>query len=61
MISFVIPIKNEAASLLILYHELTGVLAKLKTPYEIIFINDGSTDRTKEILTSLTKKPNEKE
>jgi len=56
MISFVIPIKNEAASLLILYHELTGVLAKLKTPYEIIFINDGSTDRTKEILTSLTKR-----
>lgn len=56
MLSFVIPVKDEAASLPVLYTELLSVIKNLHQNYEIIFINDGSTDRTKEVLNSLSRK-----
>lgn len=45
-ISVIIPAKNEEQSILRLHGELTMVLKKLDMPYEIIFIDDGSTDNT---------------
>lgn len=54
-LSVVVPVKNEAQSLLILYKELKQILFKIKKTYEIIFIDDGSTDKTKEILKRLQK------
>jgi len=44
MISIIIPFFNEADSLPLLYKRLTSVLGKLKTNFEIIFVDDGSTD-----------------
>lgn len=55
-LSCVIPVKNEAKSLPILHRELTGVLAKLTKSYEIIYIDDGSTDNSRAVLASIQKK-----
>lgn len=46
MISVVVPVYNEAPSLNQLYKELIKALKKLKQSYEIIFVNDGSTDES---------------
>ena len=46
MISIVIPLLNEEGNLQLLHQKLTGTLAEIGQPYEIIFINDGSTDNS---------------
>ncbi len=51
--SVVIPIFNESDSLKILWKELVVVMNKLEPDWETIFINDGSTDTSLEILNSL--------
>jgi len=53
MLSIVIPIHNEEPSVLALYDRLTAVLEPLGQPYEIIFVDDASTDRSFELLTNL--------
>src|SRR3954470_3123126 len=55
MLSIVIPIHNEEPSLLPLYDRLTAVLEQLKRPYEILFIDDASTDRSFELLANLVE------
>src|SRR3954463_1725770 len=55
MISVVIPIHNEEPAILPLYDRLTAVLEKLSQPYEIIFIDDASTDRSFELLANLVE------
>ncbi len=53
MLSIVIPIHNEEPSILPLYDRLTRVLEELKRPYEILFVDDASTDRSFELLANL--------
>src|SRR6266851_3236901 len=53
MLSVVIPIHNEEPSVLALYDRLTAVLESLPQPYEIIFVDDASTDRSFELLANL--------
>lgn len=43
-ISVVVPLFNEQESLDALYNRLTAVLTGVSTLYEIIFVDDGSTD-----------------
>jgi glycosyltransferase involved in cell wall biosynthesis len=52
-ISVVIPMRNESASVAELYEELTSVLEGFARPYEIIAIDDGSTDDTFARLAAL--------
>jgi glycosyltransferase involved in cell wall biosynthesis len=52
-LSVVIPIRNEAQALEELYRELTGVLRAWGRSYEIIIIDDGSTDDSFDILARL--------
>lgn len=52
-LSIVVPAKNEQQSLLLLYSELIEVLNKLKKDYEIIFVDDGSTDQTFAVLKKI--------
>src|SRR6185369_7489303 len=53
MLSIVIPVHNEEHSLLPLYDRLTAVLEAVHQPYEIIFVDDASTDRSFELLANL--------
>jgi glycosyltransferase involved in cell wall biosynthesis len=52
-LSVVIPVRNEAPSLEELHRELTEVLRAWGRSYEIIVVDDGSTDDSYEILRRL--------
>lgn len=54
--SAVIPVYNEEETLPVLHKRLTGVLSKLGMPYEIVLVNDGSRDRSEEIIRQLSEK-----
>jgi len=51
--SIVVPIFNEEGSAKRLYIRLTQVMRALGEPYEIVFVDDGSTDRSPAILRNL--------
>jgi glycosyltransferase involved in cell wall biosynthesis len=55
-LSIVIPVFNERQSLEELFQELKGVMDTLGRSYEIIFVDDGSTDGSAEIIKSLAQK-----
>jgi undecaprenyl-phosphate 4-deoxy-4-formamido-L-arabinose transferase len=50
MLSVVIPVYNEEAGLPALFARLYPALDALQLPYEVIFINDGSRDRSGAVL-----------
>ncbi len=52
-ISVVIPVYNEADNVDDLHRELTAALEPLGRPYEILVVDDGSTDSTPERLLAL--------
>ncbi|HSP70307.1 MAG TPA: glycosyltransferase family 2 protein [Bryobacteraceae bacterium] len=54
-LSIVVPIHNEEPSILPLYDRLTAVLEKLRKPYEILFVDDASTDRSFDLLANLVE------
>jgi glycosyltransferase involved in cell wall biosynthesis len=45
-LSIVIPLRDEALNVVPLHAELTTVLQQLGKPYEVILVDDGSTDGT---------------
>ena len=51
-LSVVIPVYNEEASLSPLWSELRGVLDRLRLSFEVVFVDDGSRDRSAEIIRS---------
>ncbi len=55
-ISIVIPAYNEEDNIPILYEKLKGVLERLGREYEVIFVDDGSVDRTWEVLKEIAEK-----
>jgi glycosyltransferase involved in cell wall biosynthesis len=58
MLSIVVPIHNEEPSILPLYDRLTAVLETLRKPFEIIFVDDASTDRSFDLLANLVETDN---
>lgn len=52
-LSIVVPVMNEEDNLPLLYGEISEVLASLQQAYEIIFVDDGSTDHSRAILRAL--------
>jgi len=57
-LSFVIPVYNEEESLEPLYNRLKEVIDENNYIYEIIIVDDGSSDQSLEILKKLKKKDN---
>lgn len=53
-LSFVIPAYNEQDSLLQLHQEIVSVAADNSYDFEIVFVDDGSTDDTWKIIESLS-------
>ncbi|MAF36680.1 glycosyltransferase [archaeon] len=52
-ISFVIPVFNEEGNVTQLHTEIINTVTPLSKSYEIIFVNDGSTDNTLSALQKL--------
>ncbi len=52
-LSVVIPIRNESLNLRQLHHELTETLSRWGRPYELLLIDDGSTDDSFAVMTEL--------
>jgi len=52
-LSVVIPVYNEEESLPLLWPELRGVLESIGLPFEVLFVDDGSRDRSAEIIRGM--------
>jgi glycosyltransferase involved in cell wall biosynthesis len=57
-LSIIIPLYNEEENVPILYEKLKEFLESLKKEYEILFVDDGSTDMTLSILEEIQSKDN---
>lgn len=55
-LSVLLPVYNEEESLDLQYSAVVSALAGLKKSFEIIFVNDGSTDNSGEILRLIAAK-----
>lgn len=55
LISVVIPLLNESESLKELYSSIKKVCDENKYSYEVIFVDDGSTDNSFEVINELAK------
>ena len=56
-LSIIIPLLNESDSISLLADEICTVLSKTDYKYEVIFIDDGSSDLSWSIINSLTSNP----
>jgi dolichol-phosphate mannosyltransferase len=59
LISIVLPVYNEAVVIRTLVDELTRVIDRCGTTAEFVFVNDGSTDASSEVLDSLAERRHE--
>ncbi|MFH1061660.1 MAG: glycosyltransferase family 2 protein [Candidatus Omnitrophota bacterium] len=54
-VSIIIPVFNEQGNLKILDQQITDVMSKMDFNYEVIFINDGSTDNSSQELEEIAQ------
>jgi len=54
-LSILVPVYNEEESLAPLHAQLSEVLGRLGKPYELVFVDDGSTDGSLEQLAALAE------
>lgn len=55
LLSVVVPVFNEEEVLNELHSRLSGVLTSIALRWEVVYVNDGSSDRTFELLTELRR------
>ena len=51
-LSVIIPVYNEEKNIALLHQRLTEVIQKITSDYELVFVNDGSRDKTLELVKS---------
>ncbi|MGA3159607.1 MAG: glycosyltransferase family 2 protein [Terracidiphilus sp.] len=54
-VSVIVPCHNEEGCISEFHRRMSRVLEEMKSPYEMIFINDGSSDRTAEKLMEIQR------
>ena len=54
-VSIVIPVYNEVENIAVLYERLIAVLDGIKSDFEIVFVDDGSTDESVESLNEISR------
>lgn len=52
-LSIILPVYNEEENIKLQYENITEHVDALKKPYEIIFVDDGSTDRSTEVIKEI--------
>lgn len=57
-ISIIIPCYNEEQAIPFFYDEITKISKEMKNNFEFIFVNDGSKDKTIEVIKEYAKKDN---
>ena len=56
-VSIVIPVKNERDNVIPLVDRIHQIMDKQETKYEVIFVDDGSSDGTLDVIKSLSNDP----
>jgi dolichol-phosphate mannosyltransferase len=56
MIDVIIPVYNEEELIPRLHHEVASALAELDMPWRVIYVNDGSRDRSLKLLLDVQQK-----
>lgn len=56
LVSIIVPCFNEEEALPFFYEEITKTMSSLKEDYEVILVNDGSGDRTLDVMKQLAEK-----
>lgn len=56
MLSIVVPVYNEEENLQLLYDEIIQSMQKMKQPWELIFVDDGSSDASADRIRKIVKK-----
>lgn len=57
-VSIIIPARNEEVSIPLLYSGIIDNISKITNKFEIIFVDDGSIDKTLDVLKNLQSKDN---
>lgn len=58
-VSIIVPCYNEEESIPLFYKEIKKLFSKINYKLELIFVNDGSKDKTLELIRNLSKKDKE--
>jgi dolichol-phosphate mannosyltransferase len=58
MISILIPCYNEEAVIPALYDRMSSAADKLNEPYEVVVVDDGSTDASWDLLSEISQRDN---
>src|SRR3712207_4801916 len=56
MVSIVIPVFNEEENIQELYRRILAIMKHVHLPFELIFVDDGSTDKSLDIMLELSEK-----
>ena len=55
LVSIVVPVYNEEENIAIFYNAVTKVMTGLLYEYELIYVDDGSTDSSVVVLREIAK------
>jgi len=56
MLTIIVPVYNEEPAIPGFHEQMTGAMDKSGIAYELLYVNDGSTDCTEQLLSTLGAK-----